>query len=410
MGAEGLPGLSPAGREAITAATFLAGGRRHLALVGSTAAETFAIADNIPALVDRLRARGPGERCVVLASGDPLCFGIGQRLGEALGRADIRVEPAVSSLQLAFARAGVPWQDAAIASIHGRPLAATLLPLLGRPRIGLFTHDGASPAAVASFFLDRGLDDYRAWVGERLGSADERVFAGPIAELTGRTFDPLNFLVLERPAPTFTLGSMPRLASSGLPDELFARPDAGPVLLTHADVRAVVVARFHGVPAGPIWDVGAGLGGVAIELARALPAAEVYAFERDAGRLDLIRRNRARFGAWNVTVVPGEAPGCLAGAPDPAGVFLGGTGGRLDPILDAALARLRPGGVLVGDFVGLENLGRCLERLKGASWPVRVSQVQLAHGRDLAGLTVLTPERPVWVVRAIRPGGGEASE
>jgi precorrin-6B C5,15-methyltransferase / cobalt-precorrin-6B C5,C15-methyltransferase len=405
LGAEGPSGLSPRARETLASATFLAGGTRHLALVGPTRAETFAIGNNLAELVERLRRRGPDERCVVLASGDPLCYGIGHLLGRTLGRAGIVVEPALSSLQLAFARAGLSWHDAAIGTIHGRPMKEVLLPLLGRPKIGLFTQDGGSPSAVAAFFLEHGLDDYRAIVGENLGAADERLTEAPLPDLLDRPFEDLNFLILLR-EPAAADDDTARPLTRGIacpPDALFARPEGGPVLLTHADVRAVVLARFWGLPDGPVWDIGAGLGGVAISLARSFPEREVVAIERSPVQGSSLKINRSRLEAYNLRIVEGSAPACLEGEEAPAGIFLGGTGGALDAILDLVFERLRPRGVLVANFVGLENLGRGLDRLRGAGWSPEVTQVSISHGHALAGLTVLTPERPVWVVRAIRP-------
>ena len=403
IGAEGPSGLSPRALAAIASATWVAGGRRHLGLVGPIPAETFTIADNVAELVDRLRRRGPDERCVVLASGDPLCYGIGHRLGEDLGHDQIVVEPALSSLQLAFARAGLAWHDAAIASIHGRPPEKVLIPLLGLPKIGLFTQDGSTPSTVASFFLDRGLDDYDVWVGERLGAPDERVVSARLSALVGKSFADLNVLVLRRDPRDDPESSVARGRRLGIDDSRFARPDSGPVLLTHADARAVVVARFHGLLEGPIWDIGAGLGGVAVELARAFPETEVVAIERSEEQLPFLRINRARFGAYNMRIVAREAPGCLIGERRPAGVFLGGSGGRLDPILDLLGERLPPGGVLVANFVGLENLSRALERFRAEGWATSLTQLQISHGRPLAGLTVLSPLYPVWVLQATRP-------
>jgi len=399
IGAGGVEGLSRIARDRLDAATFLAGGRRHLELAPTGPAERFAIVDNVAALVGRLRGRAPDDRCVVLASGDPLFYGIGHALGRDLGADQIRVEPAVSSLQLAFARAGLAWHDAAIASVHGRPLASTLLPLLGQPKIGLFTQDGTSPAAVARFFRERGLDDYAAWVGERLGTPEERVHAHPLADLIDLRFDPLNFLILKRTETSAKLESH----AFAIPDDLFAVPDAGPVLLTHADVRAITLSRFRRVPPGPIWDVGAGLGGVSVDLARAFRGAEVVACERSEAHRAFLRENRRRFAAWNLRIVAGEAPGCLVGEERPAAIFLGGSGGHLDAILDLAVDRLREGGPLVANFVGLENLARFLERVRALGWPLDVAQVQVSQGRPLAGLTALVPLRPVWVVRTERP-------
>jgi precorrin-6Y C5,15-methyltransferase (decarboxylating) len=402
IGADGLDGLSPRTHRAIAEATFLAGGLRHLALIGSAGAETLAITNNVAELIERLQARQQNERCVVLASGDPMFFGIGHALSEALGHDQILVDPALSSMQLAFARAGVAWHEAAIASIHGRPLARTLLPLLGKRTIGLFTQDGGSPAAVASFFLAHELEDYDAWVAESLGSAQERVTALPLRELIGRRFADLNVLILKRRSAEM----VPQPAASGnlagIPDGRYAQPETGPVLLTHSDVRAVTLARFRGLPDGPIWDIGAGLGGVAIELARAFPEREVVAVERAEEQRTYLAANRKRFAAHNLRIVAGEAPDALGAEEPPAAVFLGGSGGRLDAILDLTAARIVKGGCLVANFVGLENLSRCLDHLRLEGWTAEVTQIQIAHGQPLAGLTVLAPQRPVWVVRGAR--------
>jgi len=403
IGADGLPGLTADARARLEAATFLAGGRRHLELAGDREAERFAIADNVAGLVGRLLRRGDDERCVVLASGDPLFHGVGHALGLGLGRDQIRVEPAVSSMQLAFARAGLAWHDAAIASVHGRPQARMLLPLLGRPKIGLFTQDGASPSAIAAFFLDRGLEGYSAWVGERLGTVGERVTRSSLEDLRDRRFADLNFVILERHRAPVGILDRAEGHSSALPDELFATPDAGAVLLTHADVRAITLTRFFGVPGGPIWDVGAGLGGVAVDLARAFGGVEIVGFEQSETQRGFLRENRARLAAHNLRIVAGEAPGCLDGVERRAGVFLGGRGGRLDPILDVVFEQMLPCGKLVANFVGLENLARFSERVRLRGWPFDLTQVQVSHGRPLAGLTTLVPLRPVWVVRATRP-------
>ncbi|HMB03430.1 MAG TPA: bifunctional cobalt-precorrin-7 (C(5))-methyltransferase/cobalt-precorrin-6B (C(15))-methyltransferase, partial [Isosphaeraceae bacterium] len=260
-------------------------------------------------------------------------------------------------------------------------------------------------SAVAAFFLERGLDDYRAIVGENLGAADERLTEAPLRDLLDRPFDDLNFLILLR-EPAEAEDDTARPLTRGIacpPDALFARPEGAPVLLTHADVRAVVLARFWGLPDGPVWDVGAGLGGVAISLARSFPEREVVAVERSPVQGSSLRLNRLRLGAYNLRIVEGSAPECLEGEEAPAGVFLGGTGGALDAVLDLVFERLGPLGVLVANFVGLENLGRGLDRLRGAGWSPEVTQVSISHGQALAGLTVLTPERPVWVVRAVWP-------
>jgi precorrin-6Y C5,15-methyltransferase (decarboxylating) len=402
MGASGIESLGAEARSTLESATFVAGGKRHLELLGPRPVETFAITSNLDALAARLDSRGANERCVVLASGDPLCFGIGRLLSERLDPAELRIEPAVSSMQLAFARAGCAWDDAAIASVHGRPLAETLIPLLGHPKIGLFTRDGESPGEIAEFFLGRGLDDYEVWVCEALGTAEELVTRLAIGELPGIPFAPLNFVVLRRTgAANLSVGDW-AFDNPTPPDDQFAQPPAGPRLLTHADVRAVALSRFHSLPEGPLWDVGAGLGGMTIGLARRFRRLEVVAVERSAVQIAFLRENRRRFEAWNVRIIEGSAPEALRAEAAPAGVFLGGSGGALGPILDLVIDRLLPGGVLVANFVGLENLAEMLARLRQTGWTAEVTQVQISQGQGLAGLTTFVPLRPVWVVRARR--------
>src|SRR5262249_21306660 len=154
----------------------------------------------------------------------------------------------------------------------------------------------------ARFFVDRGLDDYTAWVAERLGTTSDRVERGPILSLLGKTFDPLHFLILERNerrgSVFYWVESRPVL----IPGDGFAQPETGPVLLTHADVRSITLSRFRDASGGPIWDIGAGLGGVAVDLARAFPGSEVVAFERSEAQRAYLRENRLRFAAYNLRV------------------------------------------------------------------------------------------------------------
>jgi precorrin-6Y C5,15-methyltransferase (decarboxylating) len=410
IGTDGPEGLSAELGERIRRADFVAGGERHLAYFLELRGERFVIKDNVAALLEALRQRHPAKRCVVLASGDPLFFGIGATLVPRFGEL-LRFEPALSSMQLAFARAAMPWQDAKLASVHGRDLRATLLPLLGQPIIGLFTQDGKTPADVAVFFQQYDLHDYEAWVGENLGSDDERVTRWPdLHALASQGFLPLNYLILRRSAeaqPAWAQTMRYRALVPGVPDEAFLRPADGPEVMTRQEVRAVVVSKLLGeLQSGDvIWDIGAGLGTVAIECAVLRPQAEVVAVERDPVRRDLLRQNRLRFGAYNIRVVAGSAPEDLRGERQvPRLIFLGGSGGKLAEILDLAGERLMHGGRLVGAFVTLEHLALTLEKLRHWQWPCDVSEINVSRSDPLAGLTGLKPQRGVFVVAADRPG------
>ncbi len=428
IGANGIESLSKPARDALAEATFLAGGKRHLELVGATNARTFAITNNLLELDAILINRSQDERCVVLGSGDPLFFGIGRRVLEKLGKDQVVIIPNVSSVQLAFARSGIAWDDYTIASVHSRPIADVLTPLLGRPRIALLTRDGGSPAAIASFLLDHGFVDFRATVCEDLGGERERIGEYNLHNIIDKNFNHLNIVILtqtellneesesirrdrDRIASAWAGAiayrerddrstSDPNRSKSfaRLDDRDFAGPASGPFLLTHSDVRAVAIARFRGIGAGPIWDVGAGLGGMSIELARAFPNRAVVAVERNEDRLKYLQVNRERFTASNLKIVAGDAPEALENEAPPAAVFVGGSGGKLESIVAFCLKRLSPEGVLVAHFIGLEHVNLCLELLRAAGTNPTATLVQISPAGSLAGLTTFMPIRPVWIV------------
>jgi precorrin-6B C5,15-methyltransferase / cobalt-precorrin-6B C5,C15-methyltransferase len=409
LGADGAAGLRPEVIERIGAADFLAGGERHLGYFPHARGERFLLRDNLTLLLAELNRRLPGQRCVVLASGDPLFYGIGTYLVGQLGSDRVRVEPALSSMQLAFARLGRSWQNAALESIHGRDLRRTLLPLLGRDLIGLFTQDGDSPAAVARFFVDRGLGEYAAAVAENLGGLDERITRfSPLPQLAGQRFAPLNYLILWRQKDDQRSTAVERLRAlvPGVPDLAFTRPAEGFEVLTRQEVRSVVLGKLLGPtdPGDICWDVGAGLGTVSVELAVLRPHLEVVAVERDPVRAGYLRQNRERFGAYNIRVVEGWAPEkLLEETSHPRLVFLGGSGGRLAAVLDVVADRLSEGGVVVAPFVTLEHLTLMLQRVRSWGWPFEVTEVNVARSEPLAGLTGLKPLRGVFLVRAEKP-------
>jgi precorrin-6Y C5,15-methyltransferase (decarboxylating) len=412
MGADGAASLRPDQVERICAADFLAGGERHLRHFPNARGERFVIRDQVVPLIKELAERCLTQRCIVLASGDPLFYGIGSVLVGLMGSDTFRVEPSLSSMQLAFARAGLSWDHAALASVHGRNLRATLLPLLGHVRVGLFTQDGDSPAAIAQFLLERGVDYSEAIVGENLGTVDERVTrCAGLRDLVNRRFAPLNYLILIWPRHAVAPVEFERNRAlvPGVPDEAFARPESGPEVMTRQEVRSVVLGKLLGPtqPRDTVWDIGAGLGTVSVEVAVLRPHIEVVAVERDPARAAFLKRNRERFGAYNIRVVEGTAPEALAAESErPSLVFIGGSGDRLSAILDLAAERMRDGGRLVAAFVTLEHLQAALERLRGGGWRPDITEVHVARSDALAGLTGLKPHRGVFLVSADKPGPG----
>lgn len=395
MGDDGPRGLRADALEAIGAATVLCGGERHLAFFAEHPAERFTIRANLDALAARLASAGPGERPVVLASGDPGYYGIVPFLGARLGASRLVVLPHLSAVQLAFARLAVAWHDALVLSAHGRPLAPLLPRALAAPKVAFLTDERNSPATIATALLAAGAAAAEAHVFEHLGSAEERHTACALADLPGRAFAPLNVLIVLRSAPAAVAP-----AGFGLPESAYAHRDGQ---ITKAEVRAVSLSKLRLIPGQVLWDVGAGCGSVSLEAAQLVPGGMVYAIERDAAQIALLQRNAATLEHAPLAIVHGEAPAALAALPAPDAVFLGGTGGQLTGTLASAGERLRPGGRLVANFATLEHLASALDWLRARGWETEIVQVSVARGSDVAGLTRLAAQHPVFVVTAIRP-------
>ena len=393
IGDDGPDGLCERAREAIGQAALLVGGRRHLAWFSEHPAEQLTITNNITSMVDAVAAAMHRGRVVVLASGDPLFYGIGAVLASRIGQVRVEIVPHVGSIQLAFARAGVSWHDAALLSAHGRPLAAIIRPALDAAKAAILTDDVQTPAVIASALLEAGMEDCRALVCEHLGGPRERVIDTTLYNLAGQEFAPLNVLLLLRGHPT-----RPPLPL-GLPDDAYAHLRGQ---ITKAEIRAVSLSKLRLRRGDTVWDIGAGSGSVSIEAAL-LCGGRVYAVERSAEQWPELRANIAAFHAAGVQVVEGEAPEILAGLPPPDAVFVGGSGSRLRGVLDTVEARLRPGGRVVLNLTLLDHLADCRAWLAASgAWEQELIQLQVARAVSIAGDERLAALNPIWILGATK--------
>lgn len=350
------------------------------------------------------QALARGRRAVVLASGDPLWFGIGRLLLQAFGPEQLRFHPAPSSMQLAFARIGRPWQDASWISLHGRdpePLAAALQK---RPAALAVLTDPSRGGAeeVRRLLAASGLEaSYALWLCERLGHPAERVQRlAPEAPLPADT-DPLHLvlLVAEAPAPVADPGTLPLF---GLDDGLFLQHSDRPGLMTKREVRIQLLADLVLPERGVLWDIGAGVGSVGLEALRLRPGLHGWFLEQRGGSAGLIHANAERLGVVPAGVLEGRAPESLHQLPDPDRVLLGGGGRERAAVLAAVLRRLRPDGVVVIPLATLEALAELRPLLEQADLAVSVSQQQAWRGAPLAEGTRLAPLNPVLVLKGQR--------
>lgn len=411
IGLDGADGLNATTRQMIQAATLLVGSARHLEyLPEDVSAQRVVLGELGPAIAqmrDHLSSR-VRPLIVVLTSGDPLFFGLGRLLLMEFAAEQLTFHPHLSSVQLAFNRVKVPWQDARIISAHGRSLDELIQPLQqGVPTLAVLTDPTHTPAAIAQLIAALELPAlYQLWVCENLGGTHERITAtttepASLAKLTIQTFAPLNVVVLHRAqsATQLDLATLPLL---GIPDDAFYSFPDRPGLITKREVRTVVLAELALQPGQVIWDIGAGTGSVSIEIARLCPTATIYAIEKTAIGIALIQQNCQRFQIHTIHPIQATAPDGLRSLPAPDRIFIGGSGGQVAPILDACRDRLAAQGRIVLALATLEHLMATLSWLQAAAqphnWHHHLLQVNLARSIPIATLTRWSPLNPVTLV------------
>ena len=386
IGADGWDGLGPAARTALAEAELVLGSERQLLLLpaGLPAERQAWPSPMVPALPGLLAERHR-RRLVVLASGDPMFYGIGGTLARLLGPGSVRIIAGVSSPSLAAARLGWPLEEIEVLSVLGRPMAA-LHPLLqpGR-RLLVLLGSAADAAAIARLLCERGLGPSELVLLCELGGAGERLVRGSAAGWPGQPDEPLAVLAIEvRPEPGAAL--LP--ASPGLPDAAFDNDGQ----LTKSEVRAITLAALAPVPGQLLWDVGAGSGSVGIEWMRSHPSCRAVAIEARPDRLERIAANAQALGVPGLRLVDGHAPQALDGLPAPDAVFVGGGVSR-PGVLAACEAALAPGGRLVANGVTVETetvLADWHRRLGG-----RLIRIAVQRAEPVGGFTGWRPAMPV---------------
>jgi precorrin-6Y C5,15-methyltransferase (decarboxylating) len=407
VGGDGLAGLTARARDLLVSADVVLGSESTLALVPELTAQRLAIGPDLQEVVQTLESNLGKKRLVVVASGDPLFYGVARYLCDRLGKERFEVIPHVSSMQLAFARVKESWEEAFLTNLATHSLESVLDKIRVAETVGLFTSEEEGPPAIARQLLARGLDYFRAFVCENLGAPDERVTQGELADIQDMEFSPLNVMILTRkPGRPDQQRPTSRFSRFGNPDDVFAqsRPKSG--LITQAEVRAIALAQLDVQPASVVWDIGAGSGSVAIEAAQLAHLGMVYAVEQDVADYHLIVANAQTFGVKNLTAVHGTAPAVLTGLPAPDAVFVGGTGREVARLLEAAFAALRPGGRLAVNIASLESLNTTYGVLKTLAGSVRALLVNLARGTEQLETLRFEALNPTFLLCVSKPVSG----
>ncbi|MEU1469410.1 precorrin-6y C5,15-methyltransferase (decarboxylating) subunit CbiE [Streptomyces sp. NPDC005761] len=401
IGADGWAGLPDAARSELIGAQVLIGGGRQLDLLPpQCAGRRVPWPTPLRPAVPGLLAAHAGSRVAVLASGDPMFYGIGRALTEVLSPGGLRVLPHPSSVSYACARVGWPLEDTEVVTLVGRPAARLAAALHEGRRLLVLSADATTPAAVAALLRDRGFGPSRMRVLEQLGGEGEACAEGTADTWEQPPGDPLNVIAIDcLGAPgTLRLGAVP-----GLPDQAYAHDGQ----LTKRHVRAATLGVLAPAPGELLWDVGGGSGSVAIEWMRTHPSCRAVTVERDPVRAQRITDNAERLGVPALRVVNGPAPDCLTGLPAPDAVFIGG-GLTVPGLLDACWEALPAGGRLVANTVTLESEALLAERCRRHGGDL--VRLAVAHAVPVGGFTGWRQAMPVtqWSVR--KPSAAPAGE
>ncbi|MNF54506.1 Precorrin-6Y C(5,15)-methyltransferase [decarboxylating] [compost metagenome] len=391
IGEDGYAGLGKAARHALLGAVEVVGGPRQLDLLPRCIRARRTPWPSPFSLAPVLEKRG--TPVCVLASGDPMLFGVGASLARQVSVLEMRVIPAPSSYSLAAARLGWPLQEVTLLSVVARPLAALNAHLHDGARLLVLSNDGSSPAAIAALLAERGFGPSRITVLEHLGGERERRIDGIAGDWTLMEAAALNLLAIEVRADA-GVRSLP--LTTGLPDDAY-RHDGQ---LTKRDVRAITLARLAPRPGELLWDVGAGCGSIGIEWMRAHPSCRAIAIEANEGRQGHIQHNRDTLGVPGLQLVAGQAPAALEGLPAPDAIFIGG-GVTEAGVLDSCWRQLKPGGRLVANAVTLQSEATLVafrERHGG-----ELTRIAIAQAQALGGFDTWRSALPITLLEVVKP-------
>jgi len=389
-GIVGWEGVGAKALEVIRKAEVMIGHQRHLDIFPEFKGEKQAL-DDLSLMLDYLKKTE--KRVVVLGSGDPNFFGVARFLLRNLPKERVEIFPNVTSVQYAFARIKEPWDDAIFVSVHGRGLKGAIDRIVAAEKAAVLTDNVNTPAAIAKELIARGAEGYEAYLCEDLGLPTEKFTRTDVRGLVAITASPLNILILIK-AWEPTLANYPVM---GIKDDEFATAKK---LITKQEVRAVTLAKLQLQNDLVLWDIGAGSGSVSIEAGNLMPNGKVFALEKNPQYLGFLRDNLRKFTARNIMLIEAYAPEGLDDLPDPDRVFIGGSGGLLEEIIEAVDKRLKSDGMIVLNAVTLDTLTKAVEFLEDHGYTVEVTCVNVAKTRGLTEYKMFESLNPVYIIAA----------
>jgi precorrin-6Y C5,15-methyltransferase (decarboxylating) len=381
----------------IERADILVGGRRLLEQFSGIPAQKKQIGKDIDGIIEFVRAQSKRQKIVVLASGDPLFYGIGARMTGALGARRVRIYPNISSVAAAFARIKEPWNDAAIISLHGRKNEDKLFSALEiENKIAVFTDPKKNPAWLAARLIEKEFSNFKMCVFEALGSDSERFDWYTLPKAAKMKFAGPNMVVLKRNPLESKLN---RKLYLGAPDSAY---DHRGGLITKSEIRAITLSKLRLETHHTLWDLGAGSGSISIEASLFIKKGKIITVEKNLERIEHIKNNQKQFKVRNLNVIQATLPQGLSRLPRPDRIFIGGGGKDLKTIVTAAAKYLKPDGRIVINTVLIPNLQALMAALSRLKFETDVIQVQINRSRQMPWAERFEAQNPVWIISGFR--------
>ena len=397
---QGKKDLTPTHIKIIQSADLLVGGKRHLKMFADHQ-QTLAITGAIEQVIEQIKEQMVNKKVVVLASGDPLFYGIGSTLSKHIDKKYLRIHPNISSVATAFAAIGEPWHDAKVISLHGKACKDFPFSSLGREtKVAFLTDRKMDPAYIASMLMRQELFGFRFCVLENLGDKDKEKISwfDNYPRVFELDFDHPNMVILLKSGPRQSVSPETHI---GMDDSLY-RHSKG--LITKSEIRSITLSKLELVRKDHIlWDIGSGSGSVGIEAATLIPWGFIFAVEKNQERIPDIIHNIQMFNQSNIKILNLDFPKGADQLSDPDRIFIGGGGSHLEQIMETCCGRLKERGTIVLNTVLIQNMETAIRVLKQNGFSFEMVLVQVSRSKPMPYGDRLEPLNPVWIISGRKP-------
>jgi len=382
----------------IRKADVLAGGKRHLSYFSNFSGKTIEITKDLKEFCKIIKKlREDKKNIVVLASGDPLFYGIGNYLSRQLGKDNVNIIPNINSVSAAFSKINEPWHDAEVISLHGRNFEKKILDrFIDNNKLAVLTDANNSPTFIYNTLLNNNITDFNIYVFEHLGEKTESIKYFKSGEsLRGDFLEPNVMIFLRK---TQKNAKQTKKIYLGMPLNCFKHENE---MITKPEIRVISLSKLMLEKNHIFWDLGAGSGSVSIEASYYIKTGQIYAVEKNINRIKDIEENKKQFNVSNLKIIQGILPEAIDSLPDPDRIFIGGGGPELKTIIKKASKRLLPEGIIVINAVLIKNMVHSMEILEELGFQTEMIQAQMNYGHKMPWNYRLKSQNPVWIIKAI---------